>query len=346
MKASLAVFDDSVGSGMAAMLVDGKLTDLLLDPPDDDPIPRPEAIYRGILERPLKGMHGAILRLPDGQKAFLKDAKGMSPGTAIVVQVATYVEEGKASPVARKLLFKSRYAIVTPANPGLNIARNIHDEEERNRLLEIAHEALDGGKEGLILRSACNGTDADIIADDIHNMLDMCRTVIEGANGKEPELLLDAPTATVRAWRDWSEPDQVDNTKGSFEHHGILDYIDMAMISRVKLVDSAWLSIEPTRALIAIDVNTGGDFSPAAGLKTNLAAAKEVSRQLLLRGLGGQITIDFAPVNKKERVKIESALRAAFKRDGVDTIIAGWTPLGNLELQRKRERFPLKEAMR
>lgn len=346
MKGSLAVFDDSVGSGMAAMLVDGKLTDLLLDPPEDDPIPRPEAIYRGILERPLKGMHGAILRLPDGQKAFLKDAKGMSPGTAIVVQVATYAEEGKASPVARKLLFKSRYAIVTPGNPGLNIARNIHDEEERNRLLEIAHGALDGGEEGLILRSACKGTDADIIADDILNMLDMCRTVIEGTNGKEPELLLDAPTATVRAWRDWNEPDQVDNSEGSFEHHGILDYIDMAMISRVKLADSAWLSVEPTRALIAIDVNTGGDFSPAAGLKTNLAAAKEISRQLLLRGLGGQITVDFAPVNKKERVKIESALRAAFKRDGVDTIIAGWTPLGNLELQRKRERFPLKEAMR
>ncbi|MEO1918818.1 MAG: ribonuclease G, partial [Paracoccaceae bacterium] len=43
---------------------------------------------------------------------------------------------------------------------------------------------------------------------------------------------------------------------------------------------------------------------------------------------------------------IESALKAAFRRDGVDTIIAGWTPLGNLELQRKRERFPLSEAMK
>ena len=342
MKGSLAVFDND----MAALLVDGKLTDLLVDPPQDDPIPRPEAIYRGILERPLKGMHGAILRLPDGQRAFLKDAKGMSPGTAIVVQVATFAEEGKASPVARKLLFKSRYAIVTPANPGLNIARNIHDEDERNRLLEIAHGAVDGGDEGLILRSACNGADGETIADDILNMLDMCRTVIAGTEGKEPELLLDAPTATVRAWRDWDEPDQVENVEGAFEHHGVLDYIDAAMGSKVKLGETAWLSIEPTRALIAIDVNTGGDFSPAAGLKTNLAAAKEISRQLLIRGLGGQITVDFAPVNKKERAKIESALRAAFRRDGVDTIIAGWTPLGNLELQRKRERFPLKEAMK
>lgn len=274
MKGSLAIFDDSVGSGMAAMLVDGRLTDLLFDPPENDPIPRPEAIYRGILERPLKGMHGAILRLPDGQRAFLKDAKRMSPGTAIVVQVATYADEGKASPVARKLLFKSRYAIVTPANPGINIARSIHDEDERDRLLEIAHGAIDGGDEGLILRSACNGVAADIIAEDILNMLDMCRTVIAGTKGKEPELLLDAPSATVRAWRDWDEPDQVENADGSFEHHGILDYIDAAMGSRVKLGDTAWISIEPTRALIAIDVNTGGDFSSAAGLKTNLAAAR------------------------------------------------------------------------
>ena len=342
MKGSLAVFDNN----MAALLVDGKLTDLLVDPPEDDPIPRPEAIYRGILERPLKGMHGAILRLPDGQSAFLKDAKGMSPGTAIVVQVATYADEGKASPVARKLLFKSRYAIVTPSNPGLNIARNIHDEDERNRLLEIAHGAIDAGNEGLILRSACNGVASDIITDDIINMLDMCRTVIAGTEGKEPELLLDAPSATVRAWRDWDEPDQVENVEGSFGHHGVLDYIDAAMGSKAKLGETAWLSIEPTRALIAIDVNTGGDFSPAAGLKTNLAAAKEISRQLLIRGLGGQITVDFAPVNKKERAKIESALKAAFRRDGVDTIIAGWTPLGNLELQRRRERFPLKEAMK
>ena len=194
----------------------------MYDPLSDDPTPRPEAIYRGILERPLKGMHGAILKLPDGQKAFLKDAKGMSPGTPVLVQVSTYADDGKAAPVVRKLLFKSRYAIVTPANPGLNIARNIRDEDERNRLLEIAHGVMDG-EEGLILRSACEGADADIIADDIHNMMDMCRTVMAGSEGKTPELLLDAPSAMVRAWRDWDEPDQVENSEGSFENLGVMD---------------------------------------------------------------------------------------------------------------------------
>lgn len=103
------------------------------------------------------------------------------------------------------------------------------------------------------------------------------------------------------------------------------------------------MSIEPTRALVAVDVNTGRDTSPAATLKANLAAANALPRQLRLRGLGGQITVDFAPLPKAERRKIETALRTALRQDGIDTAISGWTPLGNLELQRKRARRPLSE---
>ena len=343
MKGSLVLLDGA--RGMAARMVDGRLQDLLIDPPADNPVPRPEAIYRGILDRPLKGMHGAMLRLPDGQRAFLKDAKGLAPGTSLLVQVTTYADAGKAAPVVRKLLFKSRYIIVTPANPGINIARSIRDEAERDRLLLIAHDAMQGGTEGLILRSACSGVDGDIIAEDMNRMLTLARQVLADGQGATPELLLDAPSALDRAWRDWDEPDRTDDSATCFEDHGVLEAIDALQTPHVPLGNSAWISVEPTTALVAIDVNTGGDFSPAAGLKTNLAAAKEISRQLLLRGLGGQITVDFAPMPKKDRLKIESALKAAFRRDGVDTIIAGWTPLGNLELQRKRERFPLSEVV-
>lgn len=345
MKGSLALFDESVGSGMAALLVDGRMVDLILDPPLNNPTPRPEAIYRGILERPLKGMNGAILRLPDGQKAFLKEAKGLAPGTPMIVQVATFSDAGKAAPVARKLIFKSRYCIVTPENPGNNIARSIRDEEERDRLLEILNYAADGADEGIILRSACNGTDAETIAEDIANMLHMCRAVMANGTGHEPELLLDAPAAAIRAWRDWDAPDQVEERRGCFADHGVLEYIDAANTPRVDM-PSGWIAVEPTNALVAIDVNTAGDFSPSAGIKTNLSAAKEISRQLLLRGLGGQITVDFAPMPKRERLKLENTLKAAFRKGGVDTIVAGWTPLGNMELQRKRERFPLREALK
>ena len=96
---------------------------------------------------------------------------------------------------------------------------------------------------------------------------------------------------------------------------------------------------------MAVDVNTGGDTSPAAGLKANLAAAKDLPRQLRLRGLGGQITLDLAPMGKKDRRQFETTLRAAFRHDATETALAGWTPLGHYELQRKRDRVPLSEVL-
>jgi Rne/Rng family ribonuclease len=92
---------------------------------------------------------------------------------------------------------------------------------------------------------------------------------------------------------------------------------------------------------VAVDVNTGADTSPAAGLKANIAAARDLPRQLRLRGLGGQVVVDFAPMPKKDRGTLEQVLRAAFRAEGGETVLAGWTPLGLYELQRRRDRLPL-----
>ena len=97
---------------------------------------------------------------------------------------------------------------------------------------------------------------------------------------------------------------------------------------------------------VAVDINTGGDTSPAAGLKANLAAVKALPRALRLRGLGGQVVVDAAPMPKKDRRQVEQAVRKAFKSDPIETSLVGWTPLGHLELQRKRERLPLLESLR
>ena len=105
------------------------------------------------------------------------------------------------------------------------------------------------------------------------------------------------------------------------------------------------LYVEPTRALVAVDVNTGADTSLAAGLKANIACARALPRVLRVRGLGGQIVIDAAPMAKKDRKTFESSLRAAFKTDTDETVLVGWTPMGHFELQRKRGRVPLREVL-
>ena len=116
--------------------------------------------------------------------------------------------------------------------------------------------------------------------------------------------------------------------------------------TEVSLGGGGYIYVEPTRALVAVDVNTGADVSLAAGLKANMACARLLPRALRVRGLGGQIVLDLAPMPKKDRRVFETALRQAFRSDDVETALVGWTPLGHYELQRKRARLPISEAMK
>jgi Ribonuclease G/E len=333
--------DQLEGREAAALMVGGRLDDLLID----SDAPRPGTIYRAIADRPVKGQGGMFLRTPDGT-AFVRQVKGLAPGQALLVQVMGYAEPGKAIPVTARVLFKSRYAIVTPEAPGRNVSRAIRDEDERVRLQEIAAGAMGDRGMGLILRSACDGAEEEAIAADIAQMCEVAEAVTGDAAGRGAEKLLDGDGPHARAWRDWPEPTELDRAPGCFAAHGLLERIDDLRAPEMRLAGGAQACIEPTRALVAVDVNTGADTSPAAGLKANIALARDLPRQLRLRGLGGQITLDLAPMPKKDRRVFEDALRAAFRRDEVETVLAGWTPLGHYELQRQRARMPLAEVLR
>ena len=348
MKGSLIVFDRLDGVEAAAQLQDGKLIDLLIDPQASDR-PAPGSIYRARALRPMKGQGGLTVDLGQGQRGYIRQGKGIKEGASLLVQIGTYAEGGKAAPAQTKLVFKSRYAIVTPDNRGLNIARSIHDEDILDRLHMLAREAMQEAPEsfGLIIRSAAKDADEDAIFNDIQSMLNAARAVSEDRSGP-PELLLAAPSAYEAAWINWTDPSEVEIVEeaGAFDHLGILDQIDALGSPRVDLKSGGYMFIEPTSALVAVDVNTGSDMSLGAGLKANFEAFKDLPRQLRLRGLGGQITIDVAPYPKKDRKMMEQTIRAALKADSIETAFAGITPLGHFELQRKRERLPLREVLK
>jgi Ribonuclease G/E len=284
-----------------------------------------------------------FLKTPDGS-AFLRQIKGLAPGQAILVQVTGYAEPGKAIPVTAKVLFKSRYAIVTPDAPGLNISRRIKDEDTRDQLLEIAHGVMEREAHGLILRSSCEGGDPDAIGEDITAMAELARKVMED-DASDMETLAEGDSPHLLAWRDWTDPAEVITEADGFDAHGVLDALEAARGAHVPLGGGASMFVEPTRALVAVDVNTGRDASLAAGIKANMACARLLPRALRVRGLGGQITLDLAPMPKKDRRAFENALRGAFRGDEVDTTLVGWTPLGHYELQRKRARVALSEVL-
>jgi Ribonuclease G/E len=331
------------GGHVAALLVDGRLQDLLVDPPDSDATPRPEAIYRATAERPMKGLGGIMVDLGSGRTGYLRGARNTAPGTALTVQVATWAEPGKAPPVSDRVLLRGRSAILTPGAPGHNVARALRDETRRAALAALAGSAMAGADPtlGLILRTAAATMDDADIAAEIAALRAAWDRAAAAAETSGPALLSPAPGAADQGWRDWKTAG-TDLVEGPavFAEAGIWDEIEQLRDPLVRLGAGSML-IEPTRALVAVDVNTGGDLSPAAGLKANLAAAADLPRQMRLRGLGGQIVVDPAPLPKAQRRQVESALAAALRADGIETAIAGWTPLGHLELQRKRARRPL-----
>lgn len=338
MKGRVVVLGEIAGLEAAALMVDGRLEDLLVDTSEALALP-PGAICRGRIERQMKGQGGVFVRLPGDERGFLREAKGLAPGQDVICQVTGGTEPGKALPVSLRLLFKGRYGIITPGAPGINVSRRIHDEDLRAGLQAVAAVVMEGSDMGLILRSACAAAEEGEIVEDIAGLRDLAEAVIADATG-EPELLVDAAGPHDEAWREWADP-LPDEVVQDFAAHGVLEAVDEFATPRVALPGGGHMMIEPTRALVAVDVNTGADTSPAASLKANIAAARELPRQLRLRGLGGQVVVDFAPMPKKDRATLEQQLRTAFKGEAAETSLAGWTPLGLYELVRKRDRVAL-----
>lgn len=344
MKGSVFAFDTLNGRSAAAWMQDGQLHDLLIDPPEDRI--RPGSIFRAKAGRPMKGQGGMILETPAGP-LFLRQTKGVAPGQMLVVQTTTYAEPGKATPCTPRLTLKSRFMIVTPGARGVNVSRQIRDEDRVASLKELVREARpDLGDLGVIVRSSAEDTDDTTLIEDLGQMLDLAEEILGDAVGGASEILLEGPDAAGLAWQDWPLPDMTDSEPGSFDRHGVADAIDALRSTRTPLQGGGSFYVEPTRAFVAIDVNTGSDTSVAAGLKTNVVALRAIPRALRLRGLGGQVVIDLAPFPKRDRTQLEQVASTALKADGIETNVVGWTPLGHLELQRKRERLPLSEALK
>ena len=351
----IALLEQEGMPSMAACLDDGRLTDLLVDAPEADASPRLEAVHYARVDRRVDALGASFLDLGDGREGFLKSPRKTRAGDRLLVQVARHAEPGKATPVTDEPLFKGRYAILTPHAPGINVARRVRDEDEAARLRVIARDALDEAgltgehAPGAILRSAAAFVDPDAVAEDVAALAALLNAARAAeAEGGAPGEVVAAPDAETRAWRDWVEPEPDDVQRGDlklWDDLGVLEQVEALFSPRVALTGEAWMMVEPTSALVAVDVNTAGDFTTATGLKANLAAIADLPRQLRLRGLAGQIVVDFAPLSKRDRKQAEAALRKALKEDPIDTQMVGWTGLGHMELTRRRERRPLTELL-
>lgn len=337
------IIADKFEQGDAVAVLNGNvLTDFLFSVHTSEP--QPDTIIQAIADRNLKGQGAWVVRLPGAQHGYLRTKLPLEQGEKILVQVSGYGAKGKLVPVRDRLELSGKFSILINPRQGVSVSRKIRDSQENRHFRHLAESAIKGHRDwGIIVRHSCRfASDQEIVAE-IDKLSHEFSQILSLKMSQAPALVREPSPILDQAISDWNcQSISIDGSMGSFERYFIPDHLDAFSQTTVELKNGANLVIEPTDALVAVDVNSQkASLSPNAAFETNLAAARELPRQLRVRGLGGQIVVDFASTANKKRAQVKEVLEKAFSLDCVSTTLVGWTGLGHFELHRQRKRLPI-----
>ncbi len=287
----------------------------------------------------------------------------------------------KGARISTHITLPGRYLVLLPTVRHFGVSRRIDDDAERERLLGVLGELpLPGG--GLIVRTVGEAKGREEFESDLAYLARLWDKVRQrAAKVSAPTLLhqdLDLSLRVVRdllrqdftvLWVDGAETyeriveflDQVQpalvgkvklfrQEATLFEQFGIEDQIEAALKSKVWLKSGGYIVINPTEALVAIDVNTGRFVGQSnledTVLQTNLEAVQEIVRQIRLRDLGGIIVIDLIDMGEEEhRAQVFASLEAELRKDRAKTKLLNISEFGLVEITRKRSRANLERLL-
>jgi ribonuclease G len=295
-------------------------------------------------------------------------------GEEVIVQVIKDPLGTKGARLTTNLSIPSRYLVFLPGTESIGVSVRIDEEDERDRLRTMMEDLCGSEhKHGYIVRTNADGVEAHALATDkvfLGRLWEDIRERISQAN--VGTCVYDDLSLPVRAMRDLMHADvekvriddiQVTNQVRQFTHrfipdwldrvefysnerpifdlYGVEDEIERALVSSVSLKSGGYLVIDQTEAMTTIDVNTGS-YTGHRNLeetiyKTNLEACEATARQLRLRNLGGIIIVDFIDMlSEQHRDMVLSTLKRALARDNAKFTVSDITPLGLVEMTRKR----------
>jgi ribonuclease G len=337
----------------------------------------PRAGFLGLAEaRPVGHAAGK-----SGAPAQDRIADYVSEGDAVLVQVQRDAVADKGVKLTTHIGLTGRALVLLPGAGEILLSRRIMGEAERERLQALLGDLAEGD-EGLILRTAGMDASAEALGRELETLRGLWRTIQDGRRDSRPPIrLLAEPTAARRVLRDEAGPEVrriavegarlladlaaycrehaqgletklQSHTEGTplFETFGVEEQIEAALAERVALPSRGSLIIQPTAALTAIDVNTGGRSESGGpeetALATNLEAAIEIARQLRLRNLSGMLMVDFVPMRRRpHQTEVLTRLRSAVADDRLPTHVFGFSPLGVVEMTRPRHGQTLAERL-
>ncbi|KMQ75672.1 ribonuclease G [Marinobacter subterrani] len=297
-------------------------------------------------------------------------------GQSLVVQVTKDPIGTKGARLTTQLSIPSRYLVFMPGVSHVGISQRIEDENERARLKSLIEEASAEDPEvqgGYIIRTAAEAAPAgDLIGDmiylhrlsqSIHERISrvqapaavyqdlplFIRTIRDLIRPQTEKVRIDSRESHQRVMDFVDEfvaefADKVEYYPGErpiFDLYSVEDEIQKALSRKVQLKSGGYVIIDQTEAMTTIDINTGA-FVGHRNLeetifKTNLEAARAISRQLRLRNLGGIIIIDFIDMEDPEHQRqVHRMLEKMLERDHAKTKITGVSELGLVEMTRKR----------
>lgn len=317
-------------------------------------------------------------KAPEG-RVNIKDV--LSEGQEVIVQVEKEERGNKGAALTTFISLAGRYLVLMPNNPRAGgISRRI-EGEERNELREALNGLDIPADMGLIVRTAGLGRSSEELQWDLDYLLQLWTAVKEASQDRAaPFLIYQESNVIIRAIRDYLRQDigevLIDSVEAQnealsfiqqvmpqyaskiklyedsvplFNRFQIESQIETAFQREVKLPSGGSIVIDPTEALVSIDINSaratkGGDIEETA-LQTNLEAAEEIARQLRLRDIGGLIVIDFIDMTPaKNQRAVEEKVREALEADRARIQVGRISRFGLLEMSRQRLRPSLGET--
>src|SRR5690554_2719926 len=305
----------------------------------------------------------------------------LKEGQEIIVQVDKEERGNKGAALTTQISLAGRYLVLMPNNPRAGgISRRI-EGDDRTELRESMRNVNVPNKMGVIVRTAGIGRTPEELQADLDYLVRLWGAITRASDDRSaPCLLLQESNVIIRAIRDYLRPDigeilidtpqayeeainfveQVmpavqhkfklyEDTTPLFNRFQIETQIESAFQREVKLPSGGSIVIEPTEALVSIDINSsratkGSDIEETA-VNTNLEAADEVARQLRLRDMGGLVVIDFIDMlSPKHQRDVENRLKQALEMDRARVQVGRISRFGLMEMSRQRLRPSLEES--
>ncbi len=304
------------------------------------------------------------------------------PGSDIIVQVTKGPIGTKGPRVTTNLALPGRYLVLLPNSDQCGISRKIENHEERQRLKKILRKLTIPDGMGVIIRTVGEGQQARYFVRDLALLVEEWKQIQERIT-KQPSAtcVFQEPDLVERTVRDFltedverivvDDPRQYERiremiTKISrrsiskvkpysdsqpiFDRFNISRQLESAFSRQVHMKSGAYIVVDETEALVAIDVNTGRHKSvkdPESTIyKVNLEAADEICRQLRLRNMGGLIVLDFIDMkSRKDQQSVYQRMKDGLKRDRAKTHLLPISQLGLMEMTRQRHSESVRSAV-